>query len=328
MNQPLFREVIGGGEGAPRLQLLFQHPKEKWNDFLGEKMTEESYDYLLDRDADVYTPEGDLLLKFRKRCIPMLSCSRAFEELRQLTQKTSNRGMATGKGLSRKRIRRDGSVSQTNEVPREHQVISNIIGYFDRYTRIPFCRQTAYNANHPEAFARVLPFLKAASSAYQRHAPDRFALQAAVADKTNPDFMIQGTVFTTITVNKNWQTAVHTDKGDLKAGLSCITALRAGRFTGANLVFPHYRLAVNMDTSDLLLFDSHHMHGNTPLVAVNRREPFERVSLVLYYREKMQHCLSAAAELERAKNRRQGDPLWDQPELNDGDEGLHDPDLL
>lgn len=308
----------------PALKLGWQHPREEWDNFLGEKLGEDSYDLLLTASADVYTPEGNLLLKFRKKCIPWLSCANAFEELRKLNQKTSNRGMASGKGLQRKRIRKDGSISNTNEVPREHQVISNIIGYFDRYTRIPYCRQTAYNANHPEAFARVLPFIKGVSAAYEKHATDRWLLQKAVVDKTHPDFVIQGSVFTTITVNKNWQTAVHTDKGDLKEGLSCITALRAGRFTGGNLVFPHYRVAVNLDTADLLMFDSHHMHGNTPLLPVNRREPFERVSLVLYYRKKMQHCLSAEGELARAKNRHAGDPLWDEAHLNDGDEGLHE----
>lgn len=321
---PLQQPEIVMGLGVPRLNLSWQAPREQWDDFLGQKLGEDSYDVLLTEDADVFTPEGELLLNFRKKCIPQLACADAFAELRKLNQKTSNRGMASGKGLQRKRIRQDGTISNTNEVPREHQVISNIIGYFDRYTRIPYCRQTAYNANHPEEFARVLPFLKGASAAFARHAPERFAVQMEVVKKTNPDFVIQGTVFTTITVNKNWQTAVHTDKGDLKEGLSCITALRAGKFTGGNLVFPHYRVAVNLDTSDLLLFDSHHMHGNTPLVAENRREPFERVSLVLYYRKKMQHCLSSEGELQRAKNRRHGQPLWEEEHLNDGDEGLHD----
>jgi predicted 2-oxoglutarate/Fe(II)-dependent dioxygenase YbiX len=119
--------------------------------------------------------------------------------------------------------------------------------------------------------------------------------------------LIADTSFTTITVNQNFQTAVHTDQGDLKAGLSNILVLRAGDVQGGILVFPHYRAAVRLDTCDLLLFDSHHMHGNTPIFG--KVGQFTRVSLVLYYRERMIDCGSAAEEMERAKRRQKGDRL-------------------
>lgn len=130
-----------------------------------------------------------------------------------------------------------------------------------------------------------------------------------IVDRTQPEWLIPGTPFTTVTVNRNWQTAVHTDRGDLKAGLSLITAMRRGEFTGGYLVFPHYRIAVDLQDRDLLMFDSHHMHGNTPIVG--KVGQWERVSCVLYFRERMADCLTAQAELERAQHRKPGDPLWD-----------------
>lgn len=291
------------------VHLTKQLPKENWNSLLGEKLSDRFVDTLIDYDCDVYTPEGSLLLKFRRSALNSIATSVAFDVLRKIETKTLNRGTATGKfAVGVPAIRKSGYVSNTVEVPREFAVISNVIGYMDRYTRFPYCRQTAFNAHEPEKFERVVPFLRACSGAYATAAPDRWQIQAQLCAQTKPDWIIPGTVFTTITVNKNWQTAVHTDEGDFKGGLSCITAIRAGEYKGCYLVFPHYRVGVDLRTCDLLMFDSHHMHGNTPLLG--RVGEFERVSLVLYYRENMIRCLSAVEELARAKNRKKGDPLW------------------
>jgi hypothetical protein len=292
-----------------RIDLTFQYPKESWDAFLGEKLTDAHYDKLLTEDADVYTPEGELLLKFRRGILPVGATARAFEVLRRINTKTLNRGLASGKlATGHMYEKADGSISNTRAVPPEFAVISNVIGFYDRYVRTPFCRETAFNANHPEKYAACLPFLQAVSEVYRQEAGDRWALQKAVCDRTQPDWVIPKTVFTTITVNKNFQTAVHTDEGDFKEGLSCITAIRGGKFKGGVLVFPHYRVAVDLKTCDLLMFNSHHMHGNTAIVG--RLNEYERVSLVLYYRENMQKCLSALDEQERAKHRKPGDPLW------------------
>lgn len=273
------------------------------------KLDETSYDLLVEEDADVFTPEGDVLFRFRKRILSPAAAAAAFTVLREVKTKTNNRGTAAGKIYKEKILhtRKDGSPTNSPKLQDGGDVMSSIIGYFDRYPRFPFCRQTAFNANEPEKFARVLPFLQSVDGAYRSMDPERYARQAAVAARTSRDFLIAGTTFTTITVNQNFQTAVHTDQGDLKAGLSCILVLRAGDYKGGNLVFPHYRAAVRLDTTDLLLFDSHHMHGNTPIFG--RVGEYQRVSLVCYYRERMIDCGTAAEELERAKNRKRGDKL-------------------
>lgn len=293
-----------------QIHLTFQHPREVWDSFLGVKLDESSYDRLIDADADVFTPEGTVLLRYRKNCLTRISASRAFDELVKIRAKSMNRGTAAGKLYMPKQkiIRKSGAVSNTHEVLKGGASNSAIIGYFDRYPRTPYCRETAYNADNREAFqGSILPFLQEVDAAYRAIDPERYAAQKRVADRTSKDFLISGTAFTTITVNQNFQTAVHTDKGDLKDGLSCILALRSGLFSGGNLVFPHYRVAVRLDTCDLLLFDSHHMHGNTPIVGSPGR--YKRVSLVLYYREKMIDCGSAEEELNRVKNRKPGERL-------------------
>lgn len=293
-----------------RIDLTFQHPKASWESFLGVKLDESSYDILVQEDADVYTPEGDLLFRFRKRLLPVKEAELAFGELAKIKNKTNNRGMATGKVYAdRKRtLKLDGTPTNTPRMPENAKVMSAIVGYFDRYPRTPYCRETAYNAEHAAKFHHyILPFLQLVDRGYQFMDGYRYAKQRMVVDKTSKDFVIPGTSFTTITVNQNFQTAVHTDQGDLKDGLSCILVLRAGEFQGGNLVFPHYRAAVRLDSCDLLLFDSHHMHGNTAIYG--KTNSFKRVSLVCYYRERMIDCGTAAEELQRAKTRKAGETL-------------------
>lgn len=233
---------------------------------------------------------------------------RAFPTLASIKNLSKNRGTAAGKLYKNvPYLKRDGTYSKTTMVPKGAEVMSSVIGFYDRYVRTPYCRQTAFNATEAQAFEKVLPFIQAVDVAYRTIDPERYAKQFAWVERTSKDFVIRDTSFTTVTVNQNFQTAVHTDQGDLKEGLSAILVLRSGEFKGANLVFPHYRVAVKLDTCDLMLFDSHHMHGNTPLFG--KLGQYTRVSLVLYYREKMIECGTAVQELERAKNRKPGDPV-------------------
>lgn len=296
-----------------RIDLNFQHPKKNWNDFLGHKLREDSYDVLVEENADVYTPEGDLLFKFRKKSLSATEAQKAFPILLEIKEVSKNRGVANGKlyidKYAGKYQKKDGSKSNYHFLKDDGGLgSSSIIGFYDRYVRYPYCRETAFNARETEKWKKLIPFLQSCSQVYETAAQDRWIVQKSFCDKTHPAWVIKDTVFTTVTVNQNWSTAVHTDVGDLKEGLSCITALRSGEYKGCNLVFPHYRAAVNLDTCDLLMFNSHHMHGNTPLIG--KIGAYKRVSLVLYYREKMQKCLSPEGELNLAKNRKPGDPLW------------------
>ena len=144
-----------------------------------------------------------------------------------------------------------------------------------------------------------MPLIRAVDARFRETLPERYAAQQAVVEATSPDFYISGTVFTTLTVNMNFRTAVHQDVGDYKPGFGVMTAIRRGVYEGCYLCFPKYRVAVDMQTGGLCLADVHEWHGNTPLVPKGK---YARLSLVFYYRELMQRCGSSAEELERVKN--------------------------
>jgi hypothetical protein len=167
-----------------------------------------------------------------------------------------------------------------------NSVYSGIAGWFDRYPRIPYGRATSYTQRNPEKFAMAYPFLQQLAKGFKDLLPWRYNNQMEAANKVDPAFLVPETPFTTITVNKTFRTAAHYDAGDLNTGLSnLLTLSNDGNYTGGYLIEPEYRVAVNVRPGDLLLINNHEvMHGNTPIECA---EGSERVSLVVYFREKM-----------------------------------------
>lgn len=197
-------------------------------------------------------------------------------------------------------------------------VFSGVAGWYDRYPRIPYGRATAYTEHHLELFEQAYPFLQTLNKGFKDLLPWRWKNQRAAADKIDPRFLVPGTVFTTITVNKTFRTAAHYDAGDLDTGLSNLLVLGSGDYTGGYLVFPEYRIAVNVRPGDLLLVNNHEvLHGNTPIVLNN--PDAERISVVCYFRENMlklksfeYECLRRQFVEERKNDKSHPDhhPLW------------------
>jgi len=287
----------------------------------GAKLDESHYDQLLggDEPCDVLKPDGTPLVKYRPGWFGKDLCRSVLPSCRAAAAPTTNRGMAAGEmdesnAVSRptgsktktryRALKADGTLSNTNHAA---EVNSGIIGYFDRSARFPFCRQTSFIISEAAAWRRFLPYIERADEGFREFMPDRWAAQREYASRTASDWVIPQSTFTTVTVNKNFQTATHKDAGDLAAGFGVMSCLRNDKYDGAYLVFPAYRVAVNFGHGCLCLADVHEWHSNTPFTRM--RVGYERITLVFYYREKMIHCKDAKAEVEWAKNRKRGQPL-------------------
>jgi len=172
-----------------------------------------------------------------------------------------------------------------SETTYANTVNSGIAGWFDRYPRIPYGRATAFTENNPELFEKSFPYLQTLSRKFADLLPLRHSRQQAFTDRIDSNYVVPGTCYTTITVNKTFQTACHRDAGDLTEGFSNITCLSVDgtkTWEGCLFVLPEYRVAVELHPGDLLLVNNHEgLHGNTQLTSG------ERVSLVAYAREKM-----------------------------------------
>jgi len=256
--------------------------------------------------------------------------------------KNSNRGAAAGKLSLKKLPKHVGQVmkadkfrvfykTKNGKVSRDNVsniAQSNIAGYYDRpdrnmYTHththtktkkkqtkktqtkktntVPMCRTTQFTKKNVEKWKNTIPLIKAADKLFKKLVPDRYKIQLHRAKQT-PDYQIDHTAYSTITVNYNWRTAAHCDNGDLEEGFGNLIVLEKLKskskvkdtheshsnftksYTGGYLGFPKWGICVDVRQGDFLAMDVHEYHCNTPIVGDGR------LSVVCYLRKKMLNC--------------------------------------
>lgn len=266
---------------------------------VGKVLTDADYSLLVTRDALIRKPDGTTLAVYRKAIIPEDLAETSYPILHELRQDTANRGLAGGS----KRFRL--ASGRRTEAKR---VQSQIVGAFDPQGPRKYCRLTAWTGREPGKWRALWPLLEFIGERMAIDAGDRHRAQMEYVQRTQPEWVIPGTPFTTITVNNSYSTGVHTDKGDLDEGISTLAVFRRGDYSGGVFVMPEYRVGFDMGDRDLLLLDAHEWHGNTWLTCnvcgelmqkLHTGCGVERISLVSYYRTKMVECGTGAEELER-----------------------------
>jgi len=294
------------------LRLRNRVSKAELDGKVGKILGDADYNLLLTGAARVRMPDNRPLAVYLPGVLAgELDKPGIYEILHSLqSRQTNNRGLASGsKGM----ITRHGAVRQATEQthharPYSRKVASTIVGAIDPMGQTKACRLTAWTGQNLPQWEQLIPLLQAVALEQLHYVPDRAEAQHAAAAAAHPAWVVPGTPFTTITVNNTYPTGVHTDKGDLDAGFSAITCLRRGEYTGGRLVFPEYRVAVDLRHGDLLLMDAHQYHGNTALVCACGTEPnnfcrtcgAERISVVSYFRTKVTECGSPDEELRKA----------------------------
>lgn len=236
---------------------------------------------IINHDADVLTEDGKLLLRFRKNKLSYDNIEAFYENVIGFAvNKTSNRGSASG--------------SNSKNIFDNPKVMSNIIGYFDKFSPsqkvklkqlgkpIPniTVRETRFLVEYPQKFMKLMPLLKEIDYLYKLLVPDFYIKQKRKAKQT--PFHIENTAFTTVTTNVNYHTAVHTDKGDDSEGFGNLTVIEHGKYKGGETCFPQYGIGVDVRTSDILFMDVHQPHGNLPIELTT--PDAKRLSIVCYLR--------------------------------------------
>jgi hypothetical protein len=280
-----------------RTRLAAEHLEPKQGKVLGPA----DYDALLTGPAKVLKPDGKPLCVYLPHVLDEWANNDTIygilHELR--THTTNNRGMSSGAGIAK-------SPSGKRYAP---TTSSTIIGAFDPNSYRRYCRLTAWTGRNLPKWETLQPFLAAIADQMAAHVPERHRAQMHEVMATRPEWVVPGTPFTTVTVNNTYPTGMHTDKGDLDAGFSTLAVLRrGGPYTGGNLLFPEYRVAVSMGNGDLLLMDAHEWHANTDIVCGCGNTLFglcetcgaERISVVSYFRTAMVGCADADTEARKA----------------------------
>lgn len=236
----------------------------------GQFLDWHDYEWVISADdgpVRINKPDATPLLVYMPAVLPANFCENAYKALR-------------GWGVRLESTKRKTAIDENSGDRNSREGVIGFLGW-------PDCRMSAFNIDQRERFKRVWPLLKSIDRLYAAMLPEQHAVQQAQAEKTS-DWVISGTVFSTVTVNTTVQTKAHRDKGNLPGAFGCITAFQAGRYDGGFLVFPEYRVAVDIRSQDLLLCDSHSIHGNTEICGSAGK--YERVSLVCYYHRGICRC--------------------------------------
>jgi len=293
----------------------------------GTYFPEAAYDHIIDEDTDVYREDGSVLLKFRKNVIPKAHTTAAVKSFAKYAKKLhTNRGPSAGI-LNRDKLpnyvgtlvnaqkyrthyhsRKTGKLAKQNE---SNSAPSNVAGYWDKADRnigatTDPCRETDVTRDKGEKWKNAKPFINSCDQLYKTLQPFKWKEQRDACSQI-PEWTIDETAFSTITVNYSWRTALHKDAGDFRGGMGNLTVIddpdNKNEYTGAYTGFPQYGVAVNVREGDFLVMDVHDWHCNTEFKSVHdnvlgkwsekkikNNWYFNRVSFVMYLREKMVRC--------------------------------------
>jgi len=265
-------------------------------------LTDKNYNLLITEDSDGYDINGNLLFRFRKNSIPIDILKTGYESFKKSIISGGGRGIAAGGYLNK--IKKDGTVSKFDSSP---IVESGNVGFMDARPGsgvVATCRKTAFARQYFDEYKNGIPFVEFIDKKYNELCPIHYKKQKTIADLTNRNYIIGNTAFTTVTVNKNFRTAVHKDAGDYPNGFGNLIVYREGDWNGGYFCLPQYGVAIDIQNTDILFTDVHQWHGNTEFK--NTNEDWLRISFVLYYREYMYKCEQPSIELLKIKMNQTG----------------------
>lgn len=284
--------------------------------------------HLYNHDVDIYDSDTyELILSFRKNRLK--NSQTAWDNYRHLAVPSRGRGASAGqidpnstywkkrklhntKGYTTGYLKADGTVSKMRV---NNQVASIPIGYFEKISgplkvNLP-CRLSWHTANDLDKFKGGIPYLQEVDRWYKKLNYKAYHHQKTRADK-QPNYRIDNTAFSTITMNRNFRTALHKDSGDY-GGFAVLSVLEHGKYNGGLYMIPAYGIGINLRQNDILVANVHEYHANTELWTTKEQDeynasiplefkkdtrvgtigldlPFSRISFVSYLREKLIDC--------------------------------------
>ena len=287
---------------------------------------------VIDYNVDVFYKDEKgneiLLLKFRKNCISNSLVRIGWKSYKDLAKPSRGRGASAGpinpestywkkrtitntKKWSTGYLKEDGSVSKMKV---NNQVASNPIGFYEsanNFCKLP-CRLTHFTRTNYQKYMNGLPFIQKINDMFQKLIPESHQKQLERAD-TKPHLKIPETCFSTVTINRNFRTALHRDAGDFKGGFGNLTVIERGAYHGGYTILPQFGVAIDVRSNDFLAMDVHQWHSNTPIYETKQDklindtlepafkdnpavgtegiyEKYTRLTFVCYLRQKIAKC--------------------------------------
>jgi hypothetical protein len=301
----------------------------------GVYCTEKDADKIFNEDVDVYVESEDgkeeLLAKFRKNVIPKDTIEVGWEAFFETAATSRNRGAAAGPIQLKSKYWKKRKPVKTSKWSTHYMhegklskmkvnnlVFSSVLGYFEEtpFMKLP-CRLTSYTQRYFENYKKGIPFIKALSDCFKKLTPNEYNKQLARANKQK-SFKIDDTAFSSVTINRNFRTALHMDAGDFREGFGNLSVIERGKYSGGHTIFPRYKIGFNVRTGDYLAMNVHEFHCNTEMVETEEQKKFNkslpkihfedastgtlggekkftRISFVCYLREGLIDCKASEA---------------------------------
>lgn len=297
----------------------------------GTYFTDKDIDTLIKEDTDIYgldpaTGEKKLLAKFRKNVFSKDAIRQGWEAFCQTAAPSRNRGAAAGpiqlksaywKKRKPTEITRwsakyvqDGKVSKMRV---NNNVFSSVLGFFETtpFMGLP-CRLTSYTQRYFKQYKHGIPFIQSIGNVFKQLVPDAHNRQYKRAS-SKKFYQIPGTPFSSVTINRNFRTALHMDDGDFREGFGNLSVIERGWYQGGYTMFPRYKVGFDLRTGDFIAMDVHEWHCNTEMTeskedaeknkklgrihmddlttgTLGSEKRFTRISFVCYLREKLVNC--------------------------------------
>ena len=136
---------------------------------------------------------------------------------------------------------------------------------------------SGWTKEHPEEWKTLQEISKYNEDAFKKANLAVYNKQKAFCDAhIEPEYRIGGGIFTTLSANRyhvgqSAKMSCHVDSGDLNAGLTTMSCMREGDYTGAYLTFPRYGIAIDAPDNSVIIADSNEIHGVTPIEGNGQR---------------------------------------------------------
>jgi hypothetical protein len=181
-----------------------------------------------------------------------------------------------------------------------NQVRCGVAGHFEKIAGLP-CRKVGFSNKNPLKHEILIDLAKEIEEVHRTRCETSYKYHREKADECPAELLFKDTIYSTMTLNYDFRTACHSDKGDLVGGLSTLTILEdcPENYTGFYLGLPEYKIAFDIRDGDTLIFNAHEKHANTEYKVLTDRLPVDtltkenyagRIAIVCYLRDKLNRC--------------------------------------
>ena len=264
-----------------------EETKEKWG---GKYLTNAAYDTVVTPTEDIciYKPNASL---FESEPLAYVVCNaypdtQVLDCLKTIEDTTTMRANASGpildedmkaRGIEEYKLRTPNSYHVKTKAGKWGMIayaneIHSVMAGWKKGRFTGAIESSGWTKDNPDKFEILKQIGKYNEIAFNKVDPIRYQSQKTFA-KTSISSDHRVGIVTTLSMNRysdlnlgsHEGMSVHVDSGDTEAGMTTMCHFRDGKYTGAYLTFPRYKIAIDAPHNSVIIADSLELHGVTPI---------------------------------------------------------------